>query len=97
MNDLVRRASRYATEAHSRSNHRRKYSLDPYDVHLRDVAAIVASATDDPEMIAAAWLHDVVEDTPASFVDVEREFGQIARLAGRIESLREFEDARIPG
>lgn len=75
MNDLVRRASRYATEAHSRINHRRKYSLEPYDVHLKDVAGIVASVTDDPEMIAAAWLHDVVEDTPASFLDIEREFG----------------------
>jgi (p)ppGpp synthase/HD superfamily hydrolase len=45
MNDLVRRASRYATEAHSRINHRRKYSLEPYAVHLKDVARIVASVT----------------------------------------------------
>jgi hypothetical protein len=29
----------------------------------------------DPEMIAAAWLHDTVEDTPATFGDLEREFG----------------------
>lgn len=85
MGDLVRKARRYATEAHSRINHRRKYSLEPYDVHLKDVADIVASVTDDAEMIAAAWLHDVVEDTPASFIDVEREFGHaLAELVGEL-------------
>ena len=85
MEDLVRKARRYATEAHSRINHRRKYSLEPYDVHLKDVADIVASVTDDQEMIAAAWLHDVVEDTPASFIDVEREFGHdLAELVGEL-------------
>lgn len=85
MHELVDRARRYATEAHSRINHRRKYTLDPYDVHLKDVAGIVATVTDDPETIAAAWLHDVVEDTPASFLDIEREFGPA--LAALVEDL----------
>jgi hypothetical protein len=85
MEDLVRKARRYATEAHSRINHRRKYSLEPYDVHLKDVAGIVASVTDDQEMLAAAWLHDVVEDTPASFLDIELEFGHaLAELVGEL-------------
>jgi hypothetical protein len=85
MDELIRRARRYATEAHSRINHRRKYSLEPYDVHLKDVAGIVATVSDDPEMIAAAWLHDVVEDTPASFLDIEREFGHgLAELVGEL-------------
>jgi hypothetical protein len=35
----------------------------------------VTSVTDDPEMIAAAWLHDTVEDTPVTFQDIEKEFG----------------------
>jgi hypothetical protein len=39
------------------------------------VVRLVASTTDDEEMIAAAWLHDVVEDTPATLEDVRREFG----------------------
>lgn len=85
MHELVDRARRYATEAHSRINHRRKYSFEPYDVHLKDVAGIVATVTDDPETIAAAWLHDVVEDTPASFLDIEREFGPT--LAALVEEL----------
>jgi len=86
MHDLVARVRRYATEAHSRINHRRKYSFEPYDVHLRDVAGIVATVTDDPDTIAA-WLHDVVEDTPASFLDIEREFGPT--LAALVEELRD--------
>ncbi len=85
MDDLVSRARSYATEAHSRINHRRKYSLELYDIHLKNVAEIVASVTSDPEMIAAAWLHDVVEDTPASFFDIEKEFGvNIAELVGEV-------------
>jgi hypothetical protein len=85
MHDLVERARRYAVEAHSRINHRRKYTLEPYDAHLRNVANIVGSVTKDPQMMAAAWLHDVVEDTPASFLDIEQEFGlQLADLVGEV-------------
>ena len=62
MSDLVKRASEYATSAHQRINHRRKYNKQPYHVHLEAVAGLVASVCDDQEMIAAAWLHDTVED-----------------------------------
>jgi hypothetical protein len=72
---LIDRARVYATQAHARIGHRRKYTLDPYDVHLKDVADLVASVSSDEEMIAAAWLHDIVEDTPATFEDIERIFG----------------------
>ena len=73
--DIVTRASAFATLAHKRIDHRRKYSNKPYDVHLRTVAEYVSTVTDSPEMIAAAWLHDTVEDTPATFFDIEHEFG----------------------
>jgi hypothetical protein len=76
MTDLVARARRYATEAHARIDHRRKYSNQPYDVHLRNVAALVAEAGGDAAMVAAAWLHDTVEDTPATFRDIEQAFGR---------------------
>jgi hypothetical protein len=75
LDDLVQRAMRYAINAHRRIDHRRKYSDQPYDAHLQAVAEIVASASDDPLCIAAAWLHDSVEDTPATFADIERHFG----------------------
>lgn len=92
MSKLVNTVICFATEAHQRIDHRRKYSNQPYAVHLERVAKTVASVTDDEEMIAAAWLHDVVEDTPATLDDIERDFGSsIASL------VRELTDASKPG
>ncbi|MBK1645170.1 guanosine-3',5'-bis(diphosphate) 3'-pyrophosphohydrolase [Thiocapsa imhoffii] len=79
MNDLIAHARRFATEAHQRIDQRRKYTNQPYQEHLKAVAELVASVTDDPNLIAAAWLHDTVEDTPATFGDIEREFGRTIR------------------
>ena len=92
MNDLVDRARVYATEAHQRINHRRKYNNEPYHVHLSAVARLVATVTDDDEMVAAAWLHDTVEDTQATLEDIEAEFGvQVAEL------VEELTDVSKPG
>ncbi|MDA8138411.1 MAG: HD domain-containing protein, partial [Desulfobacteraceae bacterium] len=57
----------------------------PYQVHLQAVAKLVAQFSDDPKMIAAAWLHDVVEDTSATFSDIQREFGD--EIAGLVADL----------
>jgi len=93
MTDLVERARLYATEAHARINQRRKYSNQPYDVHLRSVAALVAEVCDDAEMIAAAWLHDTVEDTPATFRDVELAFGRpVASLVAELTDVSKPSD-----
>ncbi len=85
MDAIVKKAKLFATQAHRRIDQRRKYSKQPYDVHLKAVAEVVSSVTDDPEMIAAAWLHDVVEDTPATIEDIEREFGpKVAALVTQL-------------
>ena len=89
---LVQRAVRFATQAHRRIDQRRKYSKQPYEVHLKSVAEIVATVTDDEEMLAAAWLHDTVEDTPATIEDIEREFGEA--VAGLVSDLT---DVSRPG
>ena len=88
MSEIVKQAREFATVAHQRINHRRKYTKQPYEVHLKSVAHIVASVTDDEEMIAAAWLHDVVEDTPATLYDVEKEFGN--SVAELVENLTDI-------
>lgn len=75
MESLVKSAQQFATQAHTQINHLRKYTKQPYQVHLKRVAQIVSEVTDDPEIIAAAWLHDTVEDTPATFEDIELKFG----------------------
>jgi (p)ppGpp synthase/HD superfamily hydrolase len=60
--NLAEKAKKFAQDAHNSVNHRRKYTDEPYHVHPERVANIVASVVDDDEMIAAAWLHDVLED-----------------------------------
>ncbi|MDH5209142.1 MAG: HD domain-containing protein [Burkholderiaceae bacterium] len=75
MADLIDRARQFASAAHRNVGQLRKYSGQPYEEHLRQVAEIVSRVTDDAEMIAAAWLHDVVEDTPITIEEVERAFG----------------------
>lgn len=91
--DLVERAREYAINAHKRIDHRRKYTQHPYSVHLAAVAKLVASVTDDPEVIAAAWLHDVVEDTSATLYDIEVEFGNgVATLVGDLTDVSKPSD-----
>ena len=76
MHELVKKARSFATEAHRRIDQRRKYTNQPYEVHLKAVASLVASVTDDPHSLAAAWLHDTVEDTSATLEEIEAEFGR---------------------
>ena len=63
MNDLVNKAQTFAAAAHAAVGQKRKYTNEPYIVHPMEVASIVASVDGNEEMVAAAWLHDVVEDT----------------------------------
>ena len=72
-NQLVEQAILFATEAHR--GQLRKGSNLPYILHPLEAAAIVAGLTDDPEVIAAAVLHDVLEDTSATPGELEAAFG----------------------
>lgn len=79
--DIVERAQIFATRAHERAGQRRRYTGEPYITHPAAVAALVASVAHTPSMLAAAWLHDTVEDTDVSLEDIELEFGlSVARL-----------------
>ena len=64
-------AAALAGYAHGSVGQKRKYTNEPYIVHPMEVAAIVSGVTDDSRMIAAAWLHDVIEDTGFSIAYVE--------------------------
>ncbi len=93
MSDLVKRAKTFATSAHQRINHRRKYTQQPYEVHLRSVANLVKEVGGDEQMIAAAWLHDTVEDTPATHHDIEDAFGaSVARLVYELTDISKPSD-----
>ena len=74
MNELIEKAKAYATMKHA--GQERKYTEEDYIVHPEEVASIVASLPDStPEMVAAAWLHDVLEDTDTHLFDLADEFG----------------------
>ncbi|WP_210325037.1 HD domain-containing protein [Mesorhizobium silamurunense] len=79
------RAYSFAAAAHGSVKQLRKYTGEPYIVHPVAVAEIVKSVPHTPEMIVAALLHDTVEDTPATFEDIEEEFGP--RVAGLVRWL----------
>ena len=70
--NLEAMAQAVAVEAHKDQ----KYGTQPYINHISDVVTRVKTITQDPEVIAAAWLHDVVEDTQVTIGDIERQFGK---------------------
>lgn len=81
VSEVEKRALEFATAAHGAINQKRKYSGEDYIVHPIVVAEIVRSVRHTPNMIAAALLHDTVEDTPIELSDINDEFGyDIAEL-----------------
>lgn len=75
MSDIAQRALDFAAAAHASIDQRRKYTGEPYINHPIAVAEIVRSVPHTLEMVAAAYLHDVVEDTPIELQDIVQEFG----------------------
>ena len=76
---LLDRAVIFAVKAHAGTERRGKGF--PYIVHPMEAMEIVATITPDQELLAAAALHDVVEDTEISADEIRREFGdRIAAL-----------------
>src|SRR3974390_2364904 len=75
MKDLIKAARMFANGSHQRINTIRNPALQASESHLKSVAQIVSSVSHTEEMVAAAWLHDIVEDTGATIGDVERKFG----------------------
>ena len=85
---LFDKALKFATDAHSGTERRGKNF--PYIIHPMEAATIVATITTDPELLAAAVLHDTVEDTDVTIEDIRNEFGE------RVATLVEHETAKLP-
>jgi len=80
---LPERARVFATAAHAAVAQLRKYTNEPYIVHPAEVVAILKTVPHTEAMIAAAWMHDVVEDTGVSIELVRAEFGsEVSDLVG---------------
>ena len=77
--DLLDRAIIFAVQAHHNTERRGKGF--PYIVHPMEAVEIVASITPDQELLAAAALHDTIEDTDVTVEQLRAEFGdRIANL-----------------
>lgn len=77
MTSLVQAAESFSLRAHGQQC-RQNETHEPIAVHLAEVASYVADETLDHLAIAAAWLHDVVKDTPT---DIAEAFGEeVARI-----------------
>ena len=72
----------FAIHAHSGVERRGKNF--PYIIHPMEAVEIVATITTDQELLAAAALHDVVEDTDISVDEIKKEFGE--RVANLVAS-----------
>ena len=76
---ILDRAIVFAVNAHQGTERRGKGF--PYIVHPMEAVEIVATMTTDQELLAAAVLHDTVEDTDVTLDDIRREFGErVAKL-----------------
>lgn len=86
---IIDRAELVARAAHKDQ----KYGEQPYSVHLEDVVRRVKQITTDPEVIAATWLHDSVEDSPLVTIDdIRKMFG--ARVADLVWAVTNQGDDR---
>ena len=87
---LLDRAILFAVKAHSGTERRGKGF--PYIVHPMEAMEIVATMTSDQELLAAAVLHDTVEDTSVTIEEIRLEFGERIATIVDNESDKEYKD-----
>lgn len=87
--DVLHRAFLLAKEAHEGQL---RHTGEPYVTHPLAVALILAEMRMDPATIAAAILHDVIEDTPVEKSDLTEKFGkEIAEIVDGVTKLTQIE------
>ena len=79
MKNLIGEANEMALKHHKGQMYNDEYS---YVVHLWDVYKILKNHNvTDESILAAAWLHDIIEDTSVSYNDIKKQFGhEIAEI-----------------
>lgn len=87
MMNILEEAIVYATVMHQGAI--RKFRRTPAILHPLEVAQILATMTDDLELITAGILHDIVEQTDGTAQQIEKRFG--SRVAALVESVSESE------
>ena len=86
--EMLVRAYHYAEEAHA---NQKRASGEPYFIHPCEVADILIDLGLDAATIAAALLHDVIEDTESTAEDIQREFGdEVLALVSSVTKLEKI-------
>ena len=89
--EIIRRAYDFSLQNHTGQS---RASGEPYVVHPLEVAMILADMKMDANAIAAGLLHDCVEDTSVTIVDVRKEFGeQVAHLVEGVTKISKIDFA----
>jgi len=89
--ELVKKAYDYSLHVHSGQT---RASGEPYLVHPLEVALVLAEMKMDPVAVAAGLLHDSVEDTSVTIVDIRKEFGeQVAHIVEGVTKISKIDFA----
>lgn len=89
--DLVRKAYEYSLKIHAGQA---RASGEPYLVHPLSVALVLAEMKMDPVAVSAGLLHDSVEDTSVTIVDIRKEFGeQVAHIVEGVTKISQIDFA----
>lgn len=92
---FITRAYDYAKEVHGEQT---RASGEPYYTHPVAVSSILAELKMDPATIVTAILHDTIEDTEATFEDLDKLFGkEVATLVNGVSKLNRIESQTIEG
>jgi (p)ppGpp synthase/HD superfamily hydrolase len=80
---LAVKAYKFAREKHS--NQKDDIGKSYFEAHVAQVGNLISFVTEDEDIIAAAFLHDTLEDTNTTFEELEKEFGnRVANLVYEI-------------
>ncbi len=90
--NLFEEAAAFALHAHQGMV--RKAGNQPYILHPMEAAVIAGTITDDQEILAAAVLHDVVEDAGITLVEIQKKFGE--RVMELVASETEYKRVYLP-
>src|SRR6202795_1999987 len=89
--EIVKKAYDYSLHVHAGQT---RASGEPYLVHPLEVALVLAEMKMDPVAIAAGLLHDSVEDTSVTIVDIRQEFGeQVAHIVEGVTKISKIDFA----
>jgi guanosine-3',5'-bis(diphosphate) 3'-pyrophosphohydrolase len=88
---IIKKAYDYSLKHHEGQS---RASGEPYLVHPLEVALVLAEMKMDPVAVAAGLLHDSVEDTSVTIVDIRKEFGeQVAHIVEGVTKISKIDFA----